>query len=77
MFRLAITITTTRLILLQADAGDIITAFGTLSSAAVLRWAWSSSWIITVAQFIVVSAGCRTRRRGRRALHARCAAASR
>ncbi|TIT76191.1 MAG: EscV/YscV/HrcV family type III secretion system export apparatus protein, partial [Mesorhizobium sp.] len=29
LFRLAITITTTRLILLQADAGEIITAFGT------------------------------------------------
>ena len=43
LFRLAITITTARLILLQADAGEIINAFGSFSLAATSRSASSSS----------------------------------
>ena len=39
-FRLAITISTTRLILAQANAGAIIDTFGNF----VTRAAWSSDW---------------------------------
>ncbi|TIO09532.1 MAG: EscV/YscV/HrcV family type III secretion system export apparatus protein [Mesorhizobium sp.] len=57
LFRLAITITTTRLILLQADAGDIITAFGTFVVGGSIAVGLVIFLIITVAQFIVVAKG--------------------
>ncbi|MER9999025.1 type III secretion system export apparatus subunit SctV [Mesorhizobium sp. M0051] len=57
LFRLAITITTTRLILLQADAGDIITAFGTFVVGGSIAVGLVIFLIITVAQFIVVARG--------------------
>ncbi|WP_245494437.1 MULTISPECIES: type III secretion system export apparatus subunit SctV [unclassified Mesorhizobium] len=57
LFRLAITITTTRLILLQADAGEIITAFGTFVVGGSIAVGLVIFLIITVAQFIVVARG--------------------
>ncbi|TIS72557.1 MAG: FHIPEP family type III secretion protein, partial [Mesorhizobium sp.] len=57
LFRLAITITTTRLILLQADAGDIITAFGSFVVGGSVAVGLVIFLIITVAQFIVVAKG--------------------
>lgn len=57
LFRLAITITTTRLILLQADAGEIITAFGNFVVGGSIAVGLVVFLIITVAQFIVVARG--------------------
>ena len=57
LFRLAITITTTRLILLQADAGEIITAFGTFVVGGSIAVGLVIFLIITVAQFIVIARG--------------------
>ncbi|MDX8509424.1 type III secretion system export apparatus subunit SctV [Mesorhizobium captivum] len=57
LFRLAITITTTRLILLQADAGEIITAFGAFVVGGSIAVGLVIFLIITVAQFIVVARG--------------------
>ncbi|TIU71459.1 MAG: EscV/YscV/HrcV family type III secretion system export apparatus protein, partial [Mesorhizobium sp.] len=57
LFRLAITITTTRLILLQADAGEIITAFGTFVVGGSIAVGLVIFLIITIAQFIVVARG--------------------
>lgn len=57
LFRLAITITTTRLILLQADAGELITAFGTFVVGGSIAVGLVIFLIITVAQFIVVAKG--------------------
>lgn len=57
LFRLAITITTTRLILLQADAGEIVTAFGTFVVGGSIAVGLVIFLIITVAQFIVVAKG--------------------
>ncbi|TIX96064.1 MAG: FHIPEP family type III secretion protein, partial [Mesorhizobium sp.] len=50
-------ITTTRLILLQADAGEIITAFGTFVVGGSIAVGLVIFLIITVAQFIVVARG--------------------
>jgi type III secretion protein V len=57
LFRLAITISTTRLILLQADAGQIITAFGTFVVGGSVVVGMIIFLIITIAQFIVVAKG--------------------
>ncbi len=57
LFRLAITVTTTRLILLQADAGDIVTAFGTFVVGGNIVVGMVIFLIITIAQFIVVAKG--------------------
>lgn len=57
LFRLAITITTTRLILLNADAGEIVTAFGTFVVGGSIAVGLVVFLIITVAQFIVVAKG--------------------
>ncbi len=57
LFRLAITITTTRLILLQADAGGIITTFGNFVVGGSIAVGLVIFMIITVAQFIVVARG--------------------
>lgn len=57
LFRLAITITTTRLILLQADAGHIVTAFGTFVVGGSLIVGLVVFLIITIAQFVVIAKG--------------------
>ena len=57
LFRLAITITTTRLILLQADAGEIISAFGNFVVGGSIAVGLVVFLIITVAQFIVIARG--------------------
>jgi type III secretion protein V len=57
LFRLAITITTARLILLQADAGEIISAFGSFVVGGNLAVGLVIFIIITVAQFVVITKG--------------------
>jgi type III secretion protein V len=57
LFRLAITITTTRLILLQADAGEVVTAFGTFVVGGSIAVGMVVFLIITIAQFVVVAKG--------------------
>jgi type III secretion protein V len=57
LFRLAITITTARLILLQADAGQIINAFGNFVIGGNIAVGLVIFLIITVAQFVVITKG--------------------
>ncbi|MEJ5021486.1 type III secretion system export apparatus subunit SctV [Ochrobactrum vermis] len=57
LFRLAITITTTRLILLQADAGEIVTAFGNFVVGGSIAVGLIIFFIITIAQFVVIAKG--------------------
>jgi type III secretion protein V len=57
LFRLAITITTARLILLQADAGEIINAFGSFVVGGNIAVGLIIFVIITVAQFVVITKG--------------------
>jgi len=57
LFRLAITITTSRLILLQADAGEIINAFGSFVVGGNIAVGLIIFIIITVAQFVVITKG--------------------
>ncbi len=57
LFRLAITITTTRLILLQADAGDIVTTFGEFVVGGSIAVGLIVFLIITIAQFVVIAKG--------------------
>lgn len=57
LFRLALTISTTRLILLQADAGEIIYAFGSFAVGGNLGVGMIVFLIITVVQFIVITKG--------------------
>ena len=57
VFRLAITITTARLILLQADAGDIVSAFGSFIVGGNIIVGLITFLIITIAQFVVVAKG--------------------
>jgi type III secretion protein V len=57
LFRLAITITTTRLILLQADAGEIVTTFGEFVVGGSIVVGLIVFLIITIAQFIVIAKG--------------------
>lgn len=57
LFRLALTVATTRLILLEADAGDIIQAFGTFVAGGNLVVGVVVFIIITVVQFIVIAKG--------------------
>lgn len=57
LFRLAISITTTRLILLQADAGEVISAFGSFVVGGSIAVGLIIFFIITIAQFIVVAKG--------------------
>ncbi len=57
LFRLALTIATTRLILLQADAGHIIEAFGEFVVGGNLVVGLVVFLILTVVQFIVVTKG--------------------
>jgi type III secretion protein V len=57
LFRLAITISTARLILLQADAGEIISAFGSFVVGGNIAVGLVVFAIITVAQFVVITKG--------------------
>ncbi len=57
LFRLALSITTTRLILLQADAGAIITTFGNFVVGGNLVVGIVVFLIITLVQFIVITKG--------------------
>lgn len=57
LFRLAISITTTRLILLQADAGEIVNTFGNFVIAGNIGVGLVVFLIITIAQFVVITKG--------------------
>ncbi len=57
VFRLALSITTTRLILLQADAGEIIKTFGEFVIAGEIVVGLVIFLIITVVQFVVITKG--------------------
>ncbi len=57
LYRLALTISTTRLILLQADAGEIIYTFGAFAVGGNLAVGIIVFTIITIVQFIVITKG--------------------
>lgn len=57
LFRLAITITTTRLILLQADAGQVVSAFGDFVIGGNVAVGLVVFFIISIAQFVVITKG--------------------
>lgn len=57
VFRLAISISTSRLVLADADAGEIITSFGEFVIADNLVVGFVIFFIVTVVQFIVITKG--------------------
>lgn len=57
VFRLSLAITTTRLVLIQADAGEIIKTFGHFVIAGNLIVGLVVFLIITIVQFIVITKG--------------------
>lgn len=57
VFRLAITITTTRLILLHADAGEVVRTFGEFVVGGNVAVGIVIFFIITIAQFVVITKG--------------------
>ncbi|HHO8394750.1 MULTISPECIES: type III secretion system export apparatus subunit SctV [Klebsiella/Raoultella group] len=57
LFRLALSISTTRLILSQADAGEIVQAFGEFVIGGELVIGLVIFFIITLCQFIVITKG--------------------
>ena len=57
LFRLALSITTTRLVLLQADAGQIVDTFGNFVVAGNLVVGLVIFLIITIVQFLVITKG--------------------
>ncbi|MEE9320678.1 MAG: flagellar biosynthesis protein FlhA [Granulosicoccus sp.] len=57
LFRLALSVATTRLILLHGDAGDIITTFGSLVAGGNLVVGLVVFLIITLVQFLVIAKG--------------------
>lgn len=57
LFRLALSITTTRLILLQADAGHIVQAFGDFVVGGDLVVGLVIFFILTIVQFLVITKG--------------------
>ncbi|WP_257263383.1 type III secretion system export apparatus subunit SctV [Endozoicomonas sp. ONNA2] len=57
LFRLALSITTTRLILLQADAGEIVYTFGNFVVGGNLVVGVVIFLIITIVQFLVITKG--------------------
>ena len=57
LFRLSLSITTTRLILLQADAGDIVYTFGNFVVGGNLIVGIVIFLIITIVQFLVITKG--------------------
>ena len=61
LFRLSLNITTTRLILLQADAGQIIDTFGNFVVAGNFVVGAVIFLIITIVQFLVIAKGSEAR----------------
>ena len=57
MFRLALSIATTRLILLEQDAGDIVEAFGNFVVGGNLAVGLVVFLIITIVNFLVITKG--------------------
>ncbi|KWN58207.1 EscV/YscV/HrcV family type III secretion system export apparatus protein [Burkholderia ubonensis] len=57
LYRLALTISTTRLILLQADAGEIVDTFGNFAVGGNLGVGLIVFVIVTIVQFIVITKG--------------------
>jgi type III secretion protein V len=57
LFRLAISIAATRLILIEAEGGDIITQFGNMVAGGQIAVGLVIFLIITIVQFIVVAKG--------------------
>jgi type III secretion protein V len=57
LFRLALSISTSRLILTQADAGEIIASFGEFVIGESLVVGFVVFFIVTVVQFIVITKG--------------------
>lgn len=57
LFRLALSITTTRLILLQADAGHIVETFGNFVIAGNIIVGFIVFLILTIVNFIVITKG--------------------
>lgn len=57
LFRLALAISTSRLILLEADAGEIITSFGNFVIGDSLAVGFVVFSIVTIVQFIVITKG--------------------
>jgi type III secretion protein V len=57
LYRLALTVSTSRLILLQADAGDVVYAFGKFVVGGNLAVGIVIFSIITIVQFIVITKG--------------------
>lgn len=57
LFRLSLSISTSRLILLEADAGDIITSFGNFVIGDSLAVGFVVFSIVTIVQFIVITKG--------------------
>ncbi|CAG9185920.1 type III secretion system export apparatus subunit SctV [Cupriavidus pampae] len=57
LFRLALSVSTSRLILLQHDAGEIVTAFGNFVVGGNLAVGIIVFSIITIVQFIVITKG--------------------
>lgn len=57
IFRLAISISTSRLVLTDADAGEIITSFGEFVIAENLVVGFVIFFIVTIVQFIVITKG--------------------
>ncbi len=71
LFRLAINVSVTRLVLLHGDAGGVIHAFGSFVVGGNLVVGLVVFLILVVIQFAVITNGAGPRRRGRRALHPR------
>lgn len=57
LFRLSLAISTSRLILLEADAGEIITSFGNFVIGDSLAVGFVVFAIVTIVQFIVITKG--------------------
>ncbi|MDD0976399.1 type III secretion system export apparatus subunit SctV [Pseudomonas fontis] len=57
LFRLAISVSTTRMILLEADAGEIVHTFGTFVAGGNLVVGCILFLIITIVQFLVITKG--------------------
>ena len=57
LFRLALSISTTRMILLEADAGNIVTAFGNFVVGGNLAVGIVIFLILTIVQFLVITKG--------------------
>src|SRR5919201_271411 len=57
LYRLALNVSTTRLILLQADAGRVVRAFGTFVVRGDYVVGFAVFLILTIVQYIVIARG--------------------